>query len=90
LLNLSRAVRRQSDPSLQHILVPLDISEIAEAAMPIARELGSSVNAVLNLIAVSPDIEPGRTRKLPVMLVPRVAGKHSVHPSSTEPATLAS
>lgn len=50
--------------SLQQILVPLDTSESAEAVLPIARALAASTNAVLNLVAVSTDIEPGRTREL--------------------------
>jgi len=50
--------------SLQQILVPLDTSESAEAALPIARALAASTNAVLNLVAVSTDIGPGGTRDL--------------------------
>jgi nucleotide-binding universal stress UspA family protein len=50
--------------SLQQILVPLDSSEGAEAALPIARALALGTNAVLNLVAVSTALEPGRTRAL--------------------------
>ncbi|HEY1296942.1 MAG TPA: universal stress protein [Chloroflexota bacterium] len=50
--------------TLQQILVPLDTSDGAEAALPIARVLAASTNAVLNLVAVSADVEPGGTRDL--------------------------
>jgi nucleotide-binding universal stress UspA family protein len=50
--------------NLQQILIPLDTSANAEAALPIARALAASTNAVLNLVAVSTDIEPGQTREL--------------------------
>jgi nucleotide-binding universal stress UspA family protein len=49
---------------LHQILVPLDTSQDAEAALPIARALAASTQAVLNLLAVSPHIAPGRTREL--------------------------
>lgn len=50
--------------SLQQILVPLDTSEYAEGALPIARALAANTTAVLNLVAVSTHVEPGRTREL--------------------------
>jgi nucleotide-binding universal stress UspA family protein len=50
--------------SLRDILVPLDTSESAEAALPIARALAASTGAVLHLVAVSTAVEPGASRTL--------------------------
>jgi nucleotide-binding universal stress UspA family protein len=49
---------------LQQILIPFDTCQLAEAVLPIARALSAGTHAVLNLVAVSTNIEPGRTREL--------------------------
>jgi nucleotide-binding universal stress UspA family protein len=72
---------REAAMSVQQILVPLDTSEIAEAALPIARAFAASTNAVLDLVAVSTDIEPGQTRGLyayleDVAAAERLSGLH--------------
>ena len=49
---------------LHQILVPLDMSEAAEAALPMARLLAASMGSGLTLMAVATDCEPGGTREL--------------------------
>src|SRR4051794_10203626 len=49
---------------IKRILVPLDGSEIAESALPIARLIAKSVGATLSLVGVSTEIQPACTRQL--------------------------
>lgn len=50
--------------SVKQILVPLDGSDIAEGALPIARLIAKSVGATITLIGVSTEGEPAWTREL--------------------------
>jgi nucleotide-binding universal stress UspA family protein len=56
--------REAAMTSLSQILVPLDTTRVAEAALPIARLLAADADARLNLVAVSTSPEPGQTRTL--------------------------
>ena len=49
---------------LSQILVPLDTSDLAEAALPIARLSATNSDARLNLVVVSTSLEPDQTRDL--------------------------
>jgi nucleotide-binding universal stress UspA family protein len=76
---------------MQQILVPLDTSETARAALPIARALAVSTNggALRSLLGSVADEVVRRCRR-PVLLVQRTARKQSIDASFTEPATFAS
>jgi nucleotide-binding universal stress UspA family protein len=50
--------------SPSQILVPLDTSETAEAALPVAELLAAHSDARLHLVAVRMSFEPGQTREL--------------------------
>ena len=65
---------------LHQILVPLDMSEAAEAALPMARLLAASMGSGLTLLAVATDCEPGGTREL-FDYLEDVAAAEREHPS---------
>jgi hypothetical protein len=59
---------------LNEVLVPLDMSRLAETAFPMARLLAVSTHATLNLLAVATDVEPGQ--RAPYAITWRTSPSH--------------